>query len=166
MDELKDFFETLIKALPLHSIDEDLAGIIRDGLNSKAAKAIEALTKKIESSAPVLQGPVAGAPVDETLPPMPANWTTTPEPAPEPAAPAAPAVPPLAGPQVTTPVVDQAALDTALGAQAEAAALWPTPDPAGASVDRARSIDQTLTAALAVVDRKIAACGWTKAAGT
>ena len=120
MDELKDFFETLIKALPLHSIDEDLAGIIRDGLNSKAAKAIEALAKKIESSAPVLQGPVAGAPVDEELPPMPANWTTTPEPAPEPDAPAAPAVPPLAGPQVTTPVVDQAALDTALGALAAA----------------------------------------------
>ena len=54
------------------------------------------------------------------------------------------------------------ALDIALRGQAEAAVLWPTPDPAGASTDRAASIDQNLAAALATVDRKIAALGWTK----
>jgi hypothetical protein len=120
MDELKDFFETLIKALPLHAIDEDLAGIIRDGLNSKAAKAVESIIKRIEAAAPQLQGPISGAPVDEDLPPLPANWTHTPEAAPEPAAPVAPVVPLSAGPQVTTPEVDQGALDSALGKLAAA----------------------------------------------
>ena len=43
MEELKDFFETLVKAIPLHNVEADTAALIRDALNSKAAKAIEAI---------------------------------------------------------------------------------------------------------------------------
>ena len=91
MEELKDFFETLVKAIPLHNVEADTAALIRDALNSKAAKAIEAIEKKLASSV-FIQGPVPGAPVDEDLPPAPDHWSKV-EAAPVAAAPVDPNAP-------------------------------------------------------------------------
>jgi hypothetical protein len=124
MDKVKDFFETLIRAIPLHGLEEDTAQLVRDALHSKAAAAIDNLIEEIKkAAAPFVSGPIPGAPVDEDLPAAPDHWSRE-----EPAAidnapaPAAPAGQPI----VETPEpADNTALDAAL------AKLGPAPGNAG-----------------------------------
>ena len=115
MDELIDLVKELARLVPLNTTDKDLVQSIRKSWDDR----LEALKGKL----PFLHfgGPVAGAPVDEDIPPAPSHWerpsAAAPEPEPAPVVPIAPA--PAGETIVAAPAAD-ATLEQKLAALAPA----------------------------------------------
>lgn len=75
MDELVALLQDIVKLIPLDKVPEDLRKVIQDSMTAHAEGAVKRLVEHVETIARPYAAPVAGAPVDEDIPPAPAHWT-------------------------------------------------------------------------------------------